>query len=205
MLKSLYLPVRLDSEAGLVAEFLNTYRRHDPVAFDALLARESGAEYRFTAPGRGTGGSDAEWDAAEESRLQRRMFNPDLRGPGETQVTWYMRLHSQELFLHAQGGWTERPELYRSDTNPSGLDPARWRATGNTFTVNAWFKNIILHVYSITGEVDFVVLEDRALSPGAVGEYLLYRWVDRTQVSNPAGDPADTTTLSWTAFKRLYD
>lgn len=204
-LKSFYRPLRLDSEAGLVAMFLDAYRRRDTVAFDGVLAREASAAYRFSAPGRGPDGTDAAWDGAEESRLHRRMFNPDLRPPGETQVPWQLRLRSAEVYLYALDGWREHPEFYRSETNPEGLDPSRWRATGTSFTVNASFENVLLHVYRVVGEVDFVVIEDLSKTAGMAGKYLLHRWTDRTQLSNPAGDPPGTFTVSWTSFKRLYD
>jgi hypothetical protein len=203
-LKSFYRPLRFDSEPGLVAQFADAYRRRDTVAFDAILAHGDGAEYRFEAPGRGPDGGDVNWDAVEESRLQRRMFNPDLRIPSEPPVSWQRRLQSSQVSLQAQGGWAERADLYRSEANPLGLDRSRWRAAGTTFVVDAWFKNRILQTYHVAGEIEFVVIEDRAKAAGQPGKYLLYRWIDRTQTSNPSSDPADTTTLSWTAFKRLY-
>jgi hypothetical protein len=129
------------------------------------------------------------WDLTEELRIHRRMFRPEDPLPGETPVPQDLWLVSIDMQMVQESAWAERPDLYRSETNPAGLDSLRWRASQARYQTHAFLKTQGATDFEVNPFADFVVLEDRARPVGENRKFLIYRWVDRG---------------GWTALKRFY-
>jgi hypothetical protein len=125
-----------------------------------LIAIEDGAVYEFHYPESLPSGA-ASWDAVEELRIHRRLFEPENVLPGELPAcSWLFRLVA--TFERESPNWTERPEFYRSASNREGLDPERWRATGASARSECLIETVGETDYRVLNQSEFVVIEDRA-------------------------------------------
>jgi hypothetical protein len=154
----------------------NAYAGRDFELFSELISTEEGAAYEFHFPDPLPNGSTS-WDAVEELRLHRSLFEPGGTIPGEppgSPCVWRVRPH----IVRESVDWTERTELYRSATNPEGLDPERWRASGATAHSDCLIETLTETDYRVLDRSEFVVIEDRTKPVGAVRKFMLFRWVD---------------------------
>jgi hypothetical protein len=171
------------TQTELITELKNAYQRRDYDCFANLFSNETdGAEYFFflNEP------EGANWDLTEELRIHRRMFKPEDPLPGETPVPQDLWLVSIDIQLQPQTEWTDRPDLYVSEENPTGLDPARWRATEAAHNAQVFFKMSGQTDYSVDGRANFVVIEDLTKAAGTDRKFLIYRWEDLGSNTKPA-------------------
>lgn len=159
----------------LVVELRNAYQRRDYDCFANLFSTAAdSAEFGFF-PNEPPG---TPWDLTELLRLHRRMFRPEDPLPGETPVPPDLWLVLIDIALERQTNWTERWDIYRSDTNPIGLDPEHWRATDAQYNAYLFFEMSGDTDYQVNGRCNFVVIEDLRKQAGQECKYLLYRWED---------------------------
>ena len=104
-------------------------------------------------------GEDQSWGYTEEVRIHRRMFRPEDTQPGEIPVPAELWLQAVNISLNPATPWQERPVFYRSDTNPTGLDPAKWRVVDARFTTNVFFDTQSDTDFLVEGEAVFTVPE----------------------------------------------
>jgi hypothetical protein len=150
------------------------YQTRNYERFSELLSTaQDGAPYFFVNDSTGTA-----WGVEEELRIHRRMFTPENPLPGETPVPPELWLASIDIHTESRTEWAERPEFYRSETNPAGLDPERWRATSARYAVYLVLTTQGPTNYQLAGPVSFVVVEDLAKQAESARKYLLYRWED---------------------------
>ena len=197
-LKQLYLPPpAVDSQATLVRFLARAYRDRDLIELLALLGGEPGAEYRFVrdAPDPETG--ETGWDFGEELRIHGRMFRPDVADPP---LPAELRLTRADVQFTAQTAFVERTDLYRSTTNPDGLDPARWRVTAAVYGSDGPIETAGTRIFQLLGRVRFVVLEDLQNGAGTPRRFLLYRWEDLEDAAHTAA----AEPISWTGLRLLY-
>jgi hypothetical protein len=141
------------------------------------------------------------WNATEEWRIHRRMFKPRDPLPGETPVPSELWLNSITISLdQISASWTERTDLYRSDVNPQGLDPGRWRATEAEHHADVLWRTQGYSDYRVNGRVNFVVVEDLHKETGAARKFLIYRWEDLGNF----GIAIDSQPATWSNVKSLY-
>ncbi len=173
------------SPSQLLSQLQRAYSEMNYERFATLFsASDDGVPYLYvTDDSLGT-----TWDLIEELRIHRRIFAPEDPLPGETPLPRDLWLVSIDMQLEPQSEWTERPYLYRSEANPFGLDPARWRAVEAEYLGHVFMKTQGQTDYSTTVRGRFVVIEDRLVSPGSARRFTIYRWVDLG---------------GWTAFKRM--
>jgi len=169
-------PFAARSEDEVLAALQDAYVRQDFDLFAELIATESGAVYEFHFPDPLPNGATS-WDAVEELRIHRRLWQPGNTLPGEppgSPCLW----HIIPLIVRESPSWTERTELYRSASNPQGLDRERWRATGAAAQSECFVETLTDTDYRIQSRSEFVVIEDRAKPLGAERKFLLFRWLD---------------------------
>ena len=154
---------------NIVACFGDAYRRRHLEGFAEFLSTEPGAEYRGPL---GLG-------PAEEICLHRRMFEPENQSPGQPPVPSELWPVGITLQLTPLRDWSERPDLYRSATNPQGLDPERWRATEAEWHYEIFFDTQTEVDYGASGSCKFIVLRDLSKSSGEERSVVIYRWEDR--------------------------
>jgi len=119
------------------------------------------------------------WDLTEELRIHRRMFKPEDPLPGEQPVPAELWLNSITITLDRTASeWGERSDLYRSDANPEGLDPAKWKATEAEYHADVFFETQGETDYRVNGRANFVVIEDLTKPSGTDRKFLIYRWED---------------------------
>ncbi len=203
--------IQVRDERSLIQAFAEAYRTHNLALFTPLVANEPGAEYQFVlcAPTRDGVGS---WDYATEVRIHKRMFEPRSLLPGEPPVPQELWLESIEVSLAPQGEFVERADLYVSEANPQGLDPARWRAREATYGFYALFRLQGIDSYQIDGRVVFVVLEDLQKQAGEAGKFRICRWEDlggsvkpgRGAPGTGAATPSGVEPATWSMVKNLY-
>jgi len=80
--------------------------------------------------------------------------------------------------------WVERADLYRSRSNPNGLDYSRWRVREAEFYANVLIETQSQTDYRVEGRHNFIVLQDLRRAPGSTRRFLIYRWED---LDPPAG------------------
>ena len=104
-------------------------------------------------------------------------FHPDSQylsasDPASTGLSAWLR-HQHELFDSAEAidvlmsrltEFVERVDLYRSPSNPKGLDPSRWKAPESAYGTHFFYQMRGDLDYAVDGRSNLVVLEDRALS-----------------------------------------
>jgi hypothetical protein len=183
------------SEDALIQLLSKAYTEQDCELFEDLFpAPEDSVEYTFF-PSFPINGVDT-WGLDRELRIHRAMFRCDSILPPSD--LW---LVSISISLSRIALWVESTDLYRSPSNPSGLDPARWRATEAQFHADILFETQGETDYRVDGRQDFVVIQDLQKSPGARRRYLIYRW------SEPDGFPYSRSMSSltvWSAVRSMY-
>jgi hypothetical protein len=168
-----YSPPR--SQTALVNELATSYQTRDYDRFSDLFSTAADSAPYFFTFGDSAGGR---WDLLQELCCHRRMFRPEAPLPGETPVPPELWLASIDIHLEGQTAWAERPDLYRSESNPGGLDGLRWKATGARYLCYVLFTTQGPTNYQINAPADFVVIEDLAKNVGSDRKFLLYRWDD---------------------------
>ena len=190
------------SPAGLVEGLERFYRERDFESFVSLLADDAAnaAEYEFRPPIRTV---ERSWGAWQEVQIHRRMFDPDNPAPGESVVPDEYKLAAIDISLERVTEWEERPEFYRSGTNPDGLPPAKWRAFSARFATHVLFDTRTVNDFLVEGHAEFTVIEDLEKAGSAPGRFLLLRWQD---IEDPLAvvDIAGVEEMSWTRMKMLY-
>jgi hypothetical protein len=175
------------SQLELIAKLSSAYQSRNYDWFSNLFSRQAdGAPYFFflnDPPG-------ANWDLTEELRIHRRMFKPEDPLPGETPVDRDLWLVSIDIQLEPQTEWTERLDLYLSDTNPSGLNPTRWKVTDAQYHTYVLFTLQGTTSYQVNGRANFVVVEDLTKNVGDDRKFLIYRWEDLGSLSAVTAPPA---------------
>ena len=186
------------SATDLIVDLRDSYQRRDYDCFSNLFstAADSAPYFFFLNEPQG-----ANWDLMEELRIHRRMFRPEDPLLGETPVPQELWLVSIDIQLEPQTDWTERPDLYRSDVNPNGLDPAHWRAADAQYHAYVFFKTQGQTDYQVNGRANFVVVEDLRKQVGQARKFLIYRWEDLGSIHAPA---AAVQPVSWGNVKQLY-
>jgi hypothetical protein len=187
------------SEAELIAKLARAYARRKPRMFASLFpAPEDSVQYFYflNEP------AGANWDRTEELRIHRRMFTPLDLTPGETPVPQDLWLASIDIQLEPQTAWTERPDLYRSQANPAGLNPRRWKVTDAIYHTYVLFLLQGFTGYQVNGRANFVVVEDRSKLLGQDHKFLLYRWEDLGSIQ---ADVVAVAAATWTQVKSLYN
>ncbi len=145
-----------------------------------------------------------EWDVTEELRIHQRMFRPQDVAPADTPVPADLWLVSITAALTRGGPWNEMSEFYFDpDTNPTGLDPVRWRVIGTDYSNALFFQTQGPTQYQADGVQFFVVVEDLSLRVGTAGKFSLYRWEDLGSQNAP-GLRAAMAIASWSEVKSLY-
>jgi hypothetical protein len=99
-------------------------------------------------------------------------------------------LVSIDIQLEPQTEWTERLDLYLSDTNPSGLNPTRWKVTDAQYHTYVLFTLQGTTSYQVNGRANFVVVEDLTKNVGDDRKFLIYRWEDLGSLSAVTAPPA---------------
>jgi hypothetical protein len=190
--------VTATSQSGLIVQFRDAYQRRDYDCFSNLFSTAADSapySYFLDEP------AGATWDLVEELRIHRRMFHPEDPLPDEDRVPPELWLAAIAILLDPWTDWTERWDLYRSDTNPGGLDPNRWRATEAQFHAYLYFDMMGETDYVVNGLCAFVVLEDLRKKPGLDRKFLIDQWKDLGPIVTAAiaGQPA-----SWSVLKAMY-
>jgi hypothetical protein len=191
------------SEDELIQLFSETYRNRDVEKFTNLFSTAAdGVPYSFilNAPVNGVGS----WDLDEELRVHRRMFEPDVPVPGETPVEDELWLASITITLtRTTSDWVERTDLYKTPTNPEGIDAAKWSANEAECHADILFETQGENDYRVDGRMSFIVLEDRMKASSDARKFLIYRWED---LETPAAGliTAGVESVSWTSVKNLY-
>jgi hypothetical protein len=167
-----------ETQDALVQGLSSAYRTRNYDEFAKLFpTQEDNAPYYFFLNEPVNGISN--WDLTEELRIHRRMFKPEDPLPGETPVPQELWLESISITLDRTAAeWTERTDLYRSDANPAGLDPAKWKATEAEYHADVLFNTVGNTDYRVDGRANFVVIEDLQRATGAAHKFLIYRWED---------------------------
>jgi hypothetical protein len=185
---------------GDVIDFLESaYREMDRTAFARLLANDPvhAAEFTFRLAANPTG--ETSWGYAEETRIHRRMFDSQNLEPGESEVPPEYWLQIILVSLTPITPWLERAELYRSETNPTGLPPEKWKAVDARYSTHVFFETQTDNDFLVEGEAIFVVIEDLEKSGADPGRFLLLHWQDIDY-----GVPLVKESDSWSAVKDLY-
>ena len=204
----------ITSEATLIANFEAAYQRRDYDKLKALFSNPTQPipaqpAYRFflsePTP------THPSWGYTEEMRIHRRMFKPQDPLPGETPVDPDLWLQSVDIRLTLQTDFVERADLYRSPSNPDGLDSARWRATEGVYATSVFFQLAGNTDFMVNGHANFVVIEDKTKTNDDPGKWLIYRWEDLAHKPSGAEPPAPAPaaaaaveTLTWGHVKQLY-
>lgn len=202
----------LDSETALVKTLEIAYSKLDLDKFQSLFPPPENANYLFLLS-EVTSGGETSWGVTEEKRIHRRMFQPQKPLLGENPVPPENWLQSVDIALTPETEFFERPDLYRSSSNPAGLDPAKWRATQARYGAYLLFQLAGTTDYQIDARENFVVIEDLT-KPGAAdpGKWFLYRWQDlpgAVLLAEGAGARDAHPSLgverpSWGLIKSLY-
>jgi hypothetical protein len=202
----------INSEKSLIKNLEIAYRLRDYPKFTTLFADQDSVSYLFLLSEPPVTG-ETFWGAAEEKRIHRRMFQPQNPLPNEVPVPDDLWLTSVDIVLTPQTEFAERPDFYRSASNPGGLNPARWRATEATYGAYVFFQLAGTTDYQVDCLAKFVVLEDKTKPRmNSPGRWLIYRWEDLSRpldlgsgVARVAGAGAlGVEQRHWSALKRLY-
>ena len=133
------------------------------------------------------------WDLTEELRIHRRMFKPEDPLPGEDEVPPDLWLVSITINLSRTAvNWVERTDLYKTPTNPEGLDSAKWKASEAEFHADILFELQGDTDYRVDGKHNFIVIEDVTKAAGTDRKFLIYRWED-LQTATPKPETVKPT------------
>ncbi len=173
-------PIVIDSSEALVSALERAYQTRDYPLFESLLANDSdrNADYLFILS-EPTEEGETQWGFETEARAHRRMFDPENTLPGELPVPNDLWLQSVDINLTRQTEFTERTDLYSADGGADGLlDNTVWRAESARYSTDVFFAMNGEIDYQVTGQADFVVIEDLSKSAGETGQFLLFIWED---------------------------
>lgn len=166
------------NEPELIANLALAYQHRNYDEFANLLpTAENNVQYFFFLSAPLEDGT-TNWGATEELRIHRRMFNPENPLPGETPVPQELWLQSITISLTPIREFVERPDLYASQTNPSGLDPAKWKVTEAEYHAEILFDTQTETDYRVDGKANFIVINDLTKTAGQDRKFLIYRWED---------------------------
>lgn len=189
-------PVIGDAEA-LVSALASAYRALDPARFEALLANEPSANAVFTfAITDASGVARESWGFDTEVSIHRRMFEPNQIPASDPPLDSALWVESIDVTLSKRSDFVEREEFYRNGSNPSGVDPTRWRVTSADYSTDVFFQPTNFVVYD--GDAEFVVIEDLRKDPGDPAKFRLLMW------SEPCASTAIQSRECWSTVKRLY-
>lgn len=181
------------SEAELIVALEDAYRTRSLSRFEPLFHADF---WYFEST---TGGSIAicrnRWIC-----LHRRLFEPQNIPPSDPPLPPDLWLVSISISVAPESAFVDEPAYYRSDTNPGGLDPARWRATAATGAVSVLFETQGETDYQVSSRARFVVANDRSKASRVAGKYTFYRI---EVVDSPRVDLTPVT--SWIAVLDRYD
>jgi hypothetical protein len=146
------------------------------------------------------------WELVEELRIHRRMFTPEAPLVGETPVPPDLWLASITITLtRTAASWAERTDLYKTPTNPNGIDSEKWKAGEAEYHADILFETQGDTDYRVDGRHNFIVIQDRAKAAGNARKYLIYRWEDLSgflpsiQKAMTNGEPR-----GWGTVKAMY-
>ncbi|UCE02213.1 MAG: hypothetical protein JSW67_13320 [Candidatus Latescibacterota bacterium] len=187
-------PDTIESEAQLIEALASAYRSQDLPLFESLFANDVGAVYSFT---RVQGDSvEVLWDSDEETRIHARMFEPQGIAPPEPPLADALWIEAVQITLTRLEDFSERQDLYRSDSNPEGLDPERWRASEARYTTDVAIAARRTQ-FRVEGEsARFLVIRDLAKNAGETQRFLILGWEE--ECSSLGGNEC------WSEVKRLY-
>ena len=174
-----YVPIV--DEKTLISNLEAAYQRRDYDKFKTLFSNPltpipAQPQYQFILSD--PTALETSWGYAEEMRIHRRMFRPQDPLPGKTPVEPALWLQSVDIHLTLQTEFVERADLYRSPSNPEGLDSDRWRASEGVYETSVFFQLLGDTDYIVNGHANYVVIEDKSKSTGDDGKWLIYRWED---------------------------
>ena len=129
----------------------------------------------------------------------RRLFEPQNIPPSREPLPPELWLRAITITVRLENAFDELPEYYRSQTNPSGLDQARWRVSGADAVVSILFETQGETDYTILRRARLVVAEDRSKTAGQVGKYSFY-----LIVANGAPRLGVQEDRSWAGVLRLF-
>lgn len=175
-------PKVIASPADLVQTLALAYRTQNIDMFTGLLANdvENKAEYLFILDPSAEAG-DPQWGYEVEVKVHQRMFEPQDTPPGQLPVPLELWLESISITLTADNSFSERTDLYESTQNPTGLNPAKWKATDAIYSTDVLFDLQGGTDFQVTGNANFVVIEDLTKEVGDEGKFLLLTWNDLAQ------------------------
>jgi hypothetical protein len=182
------------SPEAVVRALSYSYQTTDLGVFKSILAHDVGrnASYQFflSEP---TDLGETQWGYDEEVKIQRRMFRPDIHVTGEPPVPPDLWLSSVSINLTQLEPFGERTDLY-STSDPIGadgkLDPAIWKAVDARYGTNVFFDTHGDNDFQVTGEANFVVIEDKTKAAGKSGKFLLFIWEDMGSQPKPVAGVA---------------
>jgi hypothetical protein len=180
--------VGIPEEPGDLVQLLaEAYRERKVDLFTSILANDptNKAEYLFITA-QSSGVADEQWGYTEEVRVHRRMFEPFNTPVGETPVPAELWLTSVTITLSQETAFTERSDLYASEQNQNGLDPAKWKAEDAIYGTDVLFDLQGEIDYQVNGQALFVVITDLTKEIGDDGKFLLLQWNDLAPTAKPA-------------------
>jgi predicted transcriptional regulator len=196
----------IDSPEAVVRALSRSYEHMDPGLFNSILAHDVGSNARYlfylSEP---TDRGETQWGYDEEVRIQRRMFRPQVHVTGEPPVPLERWLSSITIHLTRLEEFAERSDLYSANHDMDGkLDPDLWKAVDARYGTDVFFDTQSDVDFQVTGEANFVVIEDKAKPAGRSGKFLLYIWEDfGWQVKTP-GSRTEVEPPAWGAIKAMY-
>jgi len=188
----------IDSPEAVVKSLAWSYQYGDLALFKSILAHDPGrnADYRFLLSDP-TDQGETEWGYDEEVKIQRRMFRPQMQVTDENPVPPELWLSSISINLTQSAPFAERTNLYSADGGKDGkLDPAIWKAVEARYGTDVFFETQGDQSpdFQVTGEANFVVIEDKTKKAGSSGKFLLYTWEDRRPPLKPEAGVAAATS-----------
>jgi hypothetical protein len=197
-------PEPIDSPQAVVRALAVSYQSSDLALFTSILAHDPGrnADYHFILS-EPTALGETQWDYDEEVKIQRRMFRPQMQVTGETPVPAELRLRSITINLTQLAPFVERTDLYSADQGKDGkLDPDIWKAVDARYGTNVFFETQGDQSpdFQVTGEANFIVIEDKTKKAGSSGKFLLYIWEDMIAQPKPETGVAAATSYPGSAL-----
>jgi len=184
--------------AALVTRLRDAYATRNPALYEELFH----SDFLFVLPPDPLHPEQpTSWSRTEEVRLHRRMFEPQNISPSEPPIDPALWLIAIDITLTQAGPFVELPEFYVSPSNPSGLDPSRWKVVGTDYHASVLFRTRGETDYQVIARQSFVVAEDLSKHPWQHGAFSLYRWQEHgSEVTSSVSSPA----VPWFAVKNLY-
>jgi len=158
------------------------YQKRDLEKMSALLH----PDFRFILDTPAPDGASS-WDAAEEKRIHRRMFQPARLTSNDPPLPEELWLVSVDIVLIGATSWEDLPG------SGGELVHAFYNAT-------VYFETAGQVDFRVESRQEFVVKIDRSQAYCTGRRFLLYRWID---LGTP-GQPAAPEQRSWSAVKQLY-